>query len=338
MSRTLRHAARGPRVHAQRWSARRLQQGLSLVELMIGITLGLVAVAAASTIYLANRQSYAQIESLARLQENARLAADLLAREIREAGSVVCGNSPGFVNLVSGTNTWAVWDRGLLGDPLHSGISAPTGTTAPLSSTDVNNLLVWTASSGYNPVQITSHSVGANGSFVIATAPSPVYNANDVITACDGVQTLTFESASTTSSSSNAVSYSNGASATQAIAAGGFLNPLSAHVWYVGQTATTGIYALRRLTVDKTGTVGANDEMVRGMKDMTITYLQGGLTGAPAGTDYVAASAVSNWALVTAVRIVLTLQTDDKVGASGSTSTRISHTLPLTVGIRSRLP
>lgn len=306
---------------------------------MIAVTLGLVAVGAAATIYLANRQSYAQIESLARVQENARLAADLLAREIREAGSVVCGNSPGFVNLVSATNTWAVWDRGLLGDPFHNGITAPTSTsTAPLSSTDVNNLLVWTASSGNSPVQLTSHTVGASGSFGIATAPSPVYKANDVITACDGVQTLTFEAASATGTSSTAVTYSNGASATQPLLAGGFLNPLSAHLWYVGKTDTTGVYALRRLTVDKAGSAPANDEMVRGVKDMTITYLQGGLTGAPTGTDYVAASAVTNWALVTAVRIVLSLQTDDKVGATGSTNAQITHTLPLTVGIRSRLP
>src|SRR5690606_22126939 len=59
--------------------------GLSLVELMIALALGLVVSGAAIGVFLANQQTYRSTESIGRIQESARVAFELMAREVREA-------------------------------------------------------------------------------------------------------------------------------------------------------------------------------------------------------------------------------------------------------------
>ena len=322
---------------------RHAQAGVSLVELMIAITLGLVAVGAAMSIFLANRKSFALVEGLARVQENARFAVDMLSRDIREAGGVVCGGALTSVNIVSGTNTWAVWDRGLVGNVLGSGtgqLAAPSGTTtAQISSPATHSLLVWSASSSTAPVQIVSH-VPGTGTFTTATAPN--YKANQVVTACDGSNVATFEVLQDTGTTGTSVKYTNpitnGISNT--FAAGGFLNPLSARVWYVGKSTDSATpSSLRRLTLDKAGNYSNdNDEMVANVNNMQIQYLVGDATGAPAATAYVDAASVTDWTKVIAVRITLTLATQDSVGTTGSANASVSRTVPITVGIKRRLP
>lgn len=73
-----------PRPRATR--ARRAQRGLSLVELMIALVLGLVISMAAGQIYLSSRQSFSTHEELARLNEDTRVAIEILSRAIRNAG------------------------------------------------------------------------------------------------------------------------------------------------------------------------------------------------------------------------------------------------------------
>lgn len=312
---------------------RRAQAGVSLVELMIAITLGLVAVGAAMSIFLANRKSFALVEGLARVQENARFAVDMLSRDIREAGGVVCGGNLTPVNIVPSGNAWATWDRGLVGDDWNSGFSAPTGSS-PLQIANTDSLLLWSASSGGTPAQITAHTPGASGSFTVASAPG--YAQDDVVTACDGSQLVTFV-VDSVSVGEKTVSYSNGASLTKAIAAGGFLNTLSAELWYVGQSTTGAASSLRRISRSKTTGSTQNDEMVEGVTNMQIQYLLGDATGAPAATAYVDAASVTDWTKVIAVRITLTLATQDSVGTTGSANTTVSRTVPITVGIKRRM-
>jgi hypothetical protein len=65
---------------------RRRQGGLSLVELMISIVLGLLIVSAVIGVYLESKRNYAAEEEAARMQENGRFALNLLQRELMMAG------------------------------------------------------------------------------------------------------------------------------------------------------------------------------------------------------------------------------------------------------------
>lgn len=62
------------------------QQGLSLVELMIGITLSLLISAALTTLVVNMSRAHAELDRSSRQIENGRFAVDLLAEEIKLAG------------------------------------------------------------------------------------------------------------------------------------------------------------------------------------------------------------------------------------------------------------
>src|SRR5690349_4677422 len=65
-------------------------KGLTLLELMIAMTLGLVIVAAVGWIYVRTTQTYRLQDSAARLQEGARYAFELISNDLRMAGSAGC--------------------------------------------------------------------------------------------------------------------------------------------------------------------------------------------------------------------------------------------------------
>jgi len=62
------------------------QNGLSLIELMVAITIGLLLLSGVFTIFMSNKQSYRVQENMGRVQENGRFAIDLMARTLRMTG------------------------------------------------------------------------------------------------------------------------------------------------------------------------------------------------------------------------------------------------------------
>ena len=68
-------------------------QGFSLVELMISITLGLLLLLGVIQIFDSTRQANRVNDAVGQLQENGRIALELLSRDIREAGNVGCNRS-----------------------------------------------------------------------------------------------------------------------------------------------------------------------------------------------------------------------------------------------------
>ena len=66
--------------------ASRRQRGLSLVELMVGITVGLIVVAAASLMLSGQLSDNRQLVAEAQVQQDLRATADIVVRELRRAG------------------------------------------------------------------------------------------------------------------------------------------------------------------------------------------------------------------------------------------------------------
>jgi prepilin peptidase dependent protein B len=64
----------------------RRQRGLSIVELLVGVALGLFLVAGAVTMFVTNLGSSRQLLSEARVNQDLRAAADLITRDLRRAG------------------------------------------------------------------------------------------------------------------------------------------------------------------------------------------------------------------------------------------------------------
>ena len=64
--------------------------GLTLVELMVAITIGLIILAAVARLFVTSRSTYTLEEGLARVQESGRFAMEFLSQDIRMAGYAGC--------------------------------------------------------------------------------------------------------------------------------------------------------------------------------------------------------------------------------------------------------
>ena len=79
------------------------QRGLTLLELLVAITLGLAVIAGTIQIYLGTSQTYRVQEAQSRIQENGRYALEVLTRQIRMAGFTGCALSldHSFANVLN---------------------------------------------------------------------------------------------------------------------------------------------------------------------------------------------------------------------------------------------
>ena len=80
----------------------RRQRGLSLVELMVAVTLGLLLTVGMMRIYMGNRATYAFGDGLSLIQENSRFGLDRVADSARMAGFRGCLNDVAVSNNLAG--------------------------------------------------------------------------------------------------------------------------------------------------------------------------------------------------------------------------------------------
>ena len=64
----------------------KVSRGFSLVELMVGMLLGILLIGGAATIYLTSKRSYVEVEQVAALSENARFAEMMVTDSLRLVG------------------------------------------------------------------------------------------------------------------------------------------------------------------------------------------------------------------------------------------------------------
>ena len=69
---------------------RRRMQGLTLIETMVAITISLILMAGAITLFINNKVTYEVNDNLSRLQENARFAIEFMLDDLRMVGFFGC--------------------------------------------------------------------------------------------------------------------------------------------------------------------------------------------------------------------------------------------------------
>lgn len=100
------------------------QRGLSLIEIMVALTLGLILTLGLTQIFVANSQSFRLAEASSRVQESGRIGLSILSREVRNADYWGCLRDLG--NLTSILNDSATFDV----EALLRGIDAEEGVGA----------------------------------------------------------------------------------------------------------------------------------------------------------------------------------------------------------------
>ncbi len=324
---------------------RSTQRGLTLIELMIALGLGLLLVAALGYLYTGQRQSWRTLEAVARLQENGRFALELLGQDLRMAGYGGClslaelrptlraklddaarnGQFNTFITpflqqgwAVRGFAGWGV-DRNLDGS-----VNATDRPDNYLDNTDT--LLVV---SGANPaVPLSAAMADVNAaiplggntrnfrqgelSLVADCQRADVFRVSDANAAYD---TGTTRINHTDLLPHDAQRNTSGA-LSKAYGREALVMPLSLNVYYLRRREASALPSLYRLPWARNSVGagnagwGSSEELVEGVEAMRIVY--GEDTNNDGAVDeYRTAGAVSNWSRVRAVRVSLLMVSNE---------------------------
>lgn len=316
------------------------QRGLTLVELMVALVLGLVVIGAVVNLFLTNRQTYRTTENLARMQENLRFAFELMARDVREAGATACG-ATNFANVLNGTPaTWSWQGESLTayapGETLPSPAPSNVAAGSPVLS-------IAKGSDPANEIHVTGHNPA---SATLTLSSTTGLDVGDILFLCAGPDAAIFQ-ATNVNSSSLTVVHNDGSSispgnCTKCLSApvicgsgsgapqpascrdftGGTLLKFQHILWYVGTNDRGGTSLYRKIGND------ATVEMVPDIDQLTLSFLSVG------GTTYQPIASVADWKNVVAVRILVRSVSTDKIGTDGQP---LRREYPFTIALRNRL-
>jgi type IV pilus assembly protein PilW len=321
-------------------SCRQRTAGFSLVELMTAMLLSMLLIAATISVFVSNKRVYGATEGLGRIQESARIAFELMSRDIREAGGNPCDVRMKVVNvLVDTASWWATYDdttdTGIFGYD-NGGLAGSTaGTDAVQIQYFEDTGLVTTAGMGSSTGNLA---VDADGIDLIAD--------QQILMACgffpsSGTEPVTDTAAIfSAGKSGSAITHVEGtanasddfSSATQptpvVFPANSLLGSLRAMEWYVAANAQ-GRNSLFRRQLLYPGTapaMGDPEEVIDDVTDLELTYLEAGTwTSTP-----------TSWNNVTAVQVELELEEND-TRAGGVEGELIKRKLTHVIALRNKL-
>jgi type IV pilus assembly protein PilW len=121
---------------------RRRQGGLTLIELLISVVIGLMVLGALLVVYLGSRAAYRSSDSLARVQEAGRFAVEFIAQDARMSGFAGCRSrnlstdDQTLTNITSPAITFNGARDGVRGFDNGTGWTNPT-TITRVNGTDV---------------------------------------------------------------------------------------------------------------------------------------------------------------------------------------------------------
>lgn len=268
--------------------ARHHQLGLSLIELMVAMVLGLLVVGAAFAIFHSNQMTYRSNEGLARMQENARVAFELISQDIRGAGGNACSKYA-QVSMDDDSD-----EAELIRDEYVGG----SATTMRLVGGDNRAYRVDSATS--SSITLDEEDLPASGN---------VFDDGDVLLLCNPGRTFVVEvdgdvtGATVNFTPSLPAGVSLTGSATEPTTA--MLARLRDVEWFVESNGRGGALD-NSLYVRRNG--GDREEVAEGVDSITIAYLHGGQTA------YVDAPQPRP-AEVVAVRVAMTLRGQNIDGA-----------------------
>lgn len=114
------------------------QRGLSLVELMIAITLGLILLTGVMQVFLSSKNVFSSQQALSRVQESGRMAIEFLSRDIRMAGFMGCASRAESIRV---TNALNVNDTNKVTFNFSEGIKGYSEEDFPVASSKITQTI-----------------------------------------------------------------------------------------------------------------------------------------------------------------------------------------------------
>ena len=343
---------RGPSQRGLRLAAP--STGFTLVELMVAMLLGLIVIGGVVSVFLANQQSYRTNEALSEVQDGSRIAFEMMAQDIRNAGLTGCDSSDtgNVANVLKnspaggGTMWWANWNNVLVGYGGTGDPAVTVGTAAANKVAGTESLqLIGATNAG---LSVSVHDKGAM-QFTLSENSSDLTSADlklgDAMIVCDPQFAAIFQSTNYNGTAKTVAyntltsapgNYSNILASTgipYTFVTNSLIAKLTAVDWYIGNTPppVVGGRSLYRVRlVNNAGKLDTTtDEMVRNVIDMKITYLQSG------GTTFLPVAADTNWGAVSAVQVWLKLQSTDQF--AGTDVKPLTREFTATTTVRNRV-
>ncbi|MGA7800931.1 MAG: PilW family protein [Gammaproteobacteria bacterium] len=312
-------------------------RGVTLVELMVAMVIGLILMAGVGTVYVNSKRGYRIQQAASQVQENGRYAMQFLSRDIRMAGYSGCGaGSTRMANVIknSGTLPW-YFD---LTRPILGYNSTTTFPSQFASSVVAGTDAVTVVRGDDSKQDVITHHNPTSATFTLA-APSGIPKGT-ILLVSDCKYSAVFQMSGPTGSTTsaqvdhntgNAVSPgnctknlgTNGAAyadcnsmsnlTTYTYQGNGQLMRLVANAYYIGNNAD-GVPSLYRAGLTTVGTAPTitNEELVDGVENMQIRY---GEAAAPdqAAVRYVPADQVTDWGNVVTARVQLLVRSLEQV-------------------------
>jgi type IV pilus assembly protein PilW len=243
--------------------------GLSLVELMIAMALGLITVGAVGWVYLNTAQTYRLQDGAARMQEGARYAFEIISNDLRMLGATGCGSTtPGTNALNSNTN----WYEDIFRQPLIS--TEKDGATGQV--TQYSDALVVLRADIANEYIVSSYN-SATAQFTLTAAHNLAPGALLVATDCNNVAAFQASAASGTTvnhglaGTPGNATLNLGPAATYPYPTGTRLYSLSAVRYYVANNPAGNPSLYRQRPLGGSATITA-EELVEGIEDLQVSY------------------------------------------------------------------
>lgn len=332
----------------------RRYRGFTLIELMVAMVLGLVIIGGATSLILANRQSYRTNEALSQVQESARTAFELLSRDVREAAFSGCDSKGRMANTLETPTGGPLWWQNWFGiagfedNQTSPGVAFVGGVGDRIAGTDAISL------QGIQGTGLTVENQDPTSANFKINAQTTDFTNDDIVIVCDFDHAVIIQVTQYNSNTVTVVHNTGGSSVPGNCSKGmGYPticstngNPyiygpnsqiarMSAVTWYIGNNnrAAEGGRSLYRRRLNAGATQGV-DEVVAGVTNMQLWYREQGLD------EFRPATSVASWANVNAVRIELTVQSSDQRVTTDNTvnSGRIERRFTNIVTLRNRVP
>lgn len=316
------------------------QAGLTLIETMIALSIGVFLSAGVLQIFITSNQSYKMQENLSRLQENGRFAMALISNNIRMAGFIGCnGAATTTNNLYSPTSFLYNFATAIQGFEATSTTAwspaIDTAITSPLGGSDIISI----RRADDKSFTVTAHSTVSANITLDTTATADNLNtagvkscSTTVVSDCTSADffQVTAISGSDLSHSSSGCTPANLVATLSKTYVGGQVYAINTISFYVGTNPSSQPSLYRRVGVNSA------EELVEGIESMQILY--GVDNDTIAGANYyVTADLVNNWSKVVSIRVTLTVRTIDANLTSATSDGRIRRVFTSTITLRNRL-